>query len=217
MKICTYCDETKQESEFGKKSNSRDGLKFRCKKCESIQSSIYYQNNKNKVKEYQETNKIRLAIIKKHWAENNPDKVKQVMEDYHQRNPDHAWAMGKRAFCSWVIKPLIMMRDKNICQLCNKEKGKIVHHIIPVLEDANDERIDDPKNLITLCKECHLIAHGGNYRKIDKALQNKFLEMIGIIELQCPTIVPIMIDLPIPAVTPIPPELLIPITIKMFP
>jgi hypothetical protein len=52
-------------------------------------------------------------------------------------------------------------RDNFTCQLCKKRGGYLnSHHIIPII--VNPERSTDPKNIITLCKPCHLLAHDNN-------------------------------------------------------
>ena len=53
------------------------------------------------------------------------------------------------------IRPQILERDDNTCQLCNKP-GDNIHHI-------NYERLDnDPGNLVTLCHRCHMGTNNGD-------------------------------------------------------
>jgi hypothetical protein len=49
MKQCTQCKEYKNESEFHKKKESKDGVRSICKKCRKINSHINYLNNKEKI------------------------------------------------------------------------------------------------------------------------------------------------------------------------
>ena len=56
MKRCARCKEQKTESEFGKKRQSKDGLKSWCKKCEREYArkyyKKYYKRNRGDVKKY---------------------------------------------------------------------------------------------------------------------------------------------------------------------
>jgi 5-methylcytosine-specific restriction endonuclease McrA len=47
----------------------------------------------------------------------------------------------------------ILKRDKYRCQKCGRY-GYHVHHIKPV--SKHPDLVDDPTNLITYCKDCHL-------------------------------------------------------------
>ena len=58
----------------------------------------------------------------------------------------------------WKKCRLAMIAEaRGICQLCKKNVGTEVHHIIPV----TDKNVDDPTialgkdNLMVLCKSCH--------------------------------------------------------------
>jgi len=57
MKRCARCKERKTESEFGKKRQSKDGLKSWCKKCESEYSHKYYRRNREDVRKQQRKSK----------------------------------------------------------------------------------------------------------------------------------------------------------------
>ena len=57
-----------------------------------------------------------------------------------------------------IISDAVMERDKRTCQKCKKTEtendgpfGHEVHHIIPRARGGSDH----PKNLITLCHDCH--------------------------------------------------------------
>jgi len=55
VKYCLRCDETKEASEFGKQSNTKDGLRGWCKKCFNLycrewrakqKAKLYWNNPK---------------------------------------------------------------------------------------------------------------------------------------------------------------------------
>ena len=75
------------------------------------------------------------------------------------------------------VRVKILSRDNGKCQLCF-DRAKHVHHIIPWSEcqKKEDERLRfDPENCISLCKECHIKAHGGDYHKVDDKIADKLL------------------------------------------
>lgn len=52
------------------------------------------------------------------------------------------------------LREEIYARDDYTCRLCYTHGGKLtLHHIVPVWQ--NIELIDEPQNLVTLCKDCH--------------------------------------------------------------
>lgn len=75
MKHCNTCNKTKEKSEFGKRSASKDGLANKCKECQS-EYDKKRANNPDRVKArelYQKTDAGRAAMAKakKKWAESN--------------------------------------------------------------------------------------------------------------------------------------------------
>ncbi len=52
MKQCTKCRQRKDESEFSKNCNNKDGLRYCCKKCEREYYRRYYRKNRGTVKKY---------------------------------------------------------------------------------------------------------------------------------------------------------------------
>ena len=63
MKYCTRCEQTKELTEFHKKSRSCDGRQSRCKVCVNAQDKKYYQNNREK-----------YNAKSKKWQQNNREK-----------------------------------------------------------------------------------------------------------------------------------------------
>ncbi len=52
MKQCGKCKKQKDESEFNKNSNSKDGMQYWCKKCEREYKRRHYRKNRGTVKKY---------------------------------------------------------------------------------------------------------------------------------------------------------------------
>jgi len=86
---------------------------------------------------------------KKHRPESN------IKRSLAQSGSKHYNWQGGKSFEPYTIdwtntlKKSIRERDKYTCQICGKEPATDVHH-----KDYNKENCD-PKNLITLCHECH--------------------------------------------------------------
>jgi 5-methylcytosine-specific restriction endonuclease McrA len=65
---------------------------------------------------------------------------------------------GKRKLrTSKLVKEEILKRDNYKCQMCFN-KAELVHHVIPLWQ--NRELVNNRLNLMSLCQDCHKLAHG---------------------------------------------------------
>lgn len=91
----------------------------------------------------------------------------------NQRGVNHPnWIGGKTRFPdrgrNWSKqRKLAIARDGYKCQICGKQKGQgmrvEVHHIIPYKEFEGDYlKANDLRNLITLCRYCHVQVEDHN-------------------------------------------------------
>lgn len=78
MKVCTQCLEKLPFENFRRQSSTKDGYKYRCKKCDNLAAKEYYKNKKNKI----------LKNVKK-WQENNKEKVKDYKSKYYFKNKEN--------------------------------------------------------------------------------------------------------------------------------
>lgn len=75
----------------------------------------------------------------------------------------------------------IKKRDGYTCQLCGARGTKLHTHHIRTFSECITMR-DDPKNLITLCKNCHFYkAHSGSYKKVSNYYSEIFQDKIKTI------------------------------------
>lgn len=77
--------------------------------------------------------------------------------------------MNKVEYKEWRAK--VFARDNYTCQNCDKRGGKLhAHHIIPV--SADESKIVNVDNGITLCKKCHskTIRHEKEYEEYFKEI-----------------------------------------------
>lgn len=107
-KICSKCGIEKEFCEFHKSIRSNDGYRERCKECRKVDTTLYYQNNTNKIKE----------IITK-YRKNNPEKVKEGLKQYRVKNSDEL-NKNKRIWS----KSLNGKKSKQKYYLNNSEKVK---------------------------------------------------------------------------------------------
>lgn len=56
------------------------------------------------------------------------------------------------------IRRAIYRRDGYACALCGNPRFLAIHHVVPRGEGGGNM----PQNLITLCRNCHALAHGTN-------------------------------------------------------
>ena len=100
-KKCSKCGVEKGPYEFGRRKDSKDGLKGECKPCAKIYASMHYQNNK---KHHAESGKL--------WRKNNLAKSNSILTKY--RNSEK----GKETHKQWLNEN----KDKISC-------GKKEHYL----------------------------------------------------------------------------------------
>lgn len=74
----------------------------------------------------------------------------------------------------------IVERDNCSCQLCGASRQSYrlkVHHIYPFRE--YEELRMDSENLITLCRDCHTLVHGGRFQSVDSKYQPILQEIMN--------------------------------------
>lgn len=78
MKICTKCNQEKNEEDFSFKSKNKKVRRSECKKCVSLYNKEYRENNKNKIK----------LLKQKHYVKNKT-KILEYHKIYHENNPEY--------------------------------------------------------------------------------------------------------------------------------
>lgn len=85
-----------------------------------------------------------------------------------------------------VLSKLTFERDSYSCLLCNSSNELNAHHIVPW--NVDESLREELSNMVTLCRKCHVLAHDGNFRKINPILAIIFKGYISIIEDKTKTI-----------------------------
>lgn len=88
-KLCRKCNKIKLAYDFGKRKNSKDGLKSWCKECESKAAIERKIKNPKRAKEikakYRQKNRKKITEYNKKWRDNNEQHIKVYNKKYKQR------------------------------------------------------------------------------------------------------------------------------------
>lgn len=186
IKLCNTCKIEKPVSDFNLCKSTKDGLQGHCRVCSKLKCKQYHLTaNKQAIKTrstaWKKANKNRViehrkkwdSCGRKTWKQNNPE----YMKEYFIKNPQKAKKLGAAWEASIKLKSSILNRDNYSCQLCDSKNNLIMHHILP--KNNSPELIAEEKNLIILCKSCHLYkAHAGCNRNVDVIIQKQLLSII---------------------------------------
>lgn len=82
MRICNSCKVEKEESDFSKRKESKDGLNRKCKVCVADTKRKWELNNRDKVISSRDKRKESLSESRKKWHKNNPDYSKNYKRKY---------------------------------------------------------------------------------------------------------------------------------------
>ena len=101
MKQCSKCGILKDESEFQKRPESKDGLRNECKKCKATYNHNRYMDNNEEFRANQrEWNKNNKEIKKENgsrWYQNNKDRVRECDDKWRKENPAKAKEISKKS------------------------------------------------------------------------------------------------------------------------
>jgi exonuclease VII large subunit len=86
MKTCTKCRIEKQEEEFYKDRQKKDGLRYECKNCLKKYHKENQEKNRNRQKIYNKKNKEAISKKQKEYREKNKEKLKQQYKEYCKEN-----------------------------------------------------------------------------------------------------------------------------------
>lgn len=101
-----------------------------------------------KSKENYQKNKARYALATKIWQSKNKEKVLR----YKRKNKDKVRFSG--------VRQQILERDGYKCQLCNSQEKLVIHHKDGTTNRKSEKNANnEPLNLITLCRSCHILVH----------------------------------------------------------
>ena len=151
MKLCRSCNTEKDESEFGKRAASNDGLSAKCKDCQREYDKLR-NNAPHRIKARAEYAKTESGIesierAKKKWASLNKGKIYESTKSYRERHPKKYKAHGKIAY---EIKVGNLFPEP--CEVCFSTHDLHAHH----------DDYDKPLKIRWLCSKCHNKWHREN-------------------------------------------------------
>ena len=138
-KKCSKCDLIKPLTEFNKRTNSKDGLRFECKSCQKVNYTNnreryigkMKENRKNKLdeykkrdKDYYESNKEKILNKKREYHINNQEKILNKKREYYYNNKEKRNEYNKQ----WIKDNIEYYRDHR--KKYSKEYRKKYPHII---------------------------------------------------------------------------------------
>ena len=91
IKICSVCKEmlVAYNGNFGKEKGGKYGLRSRCKRCRKIERKEYYEENKEKIKEYHKKHYEENKELYKEYREENKEKIKEYHREYYEENKEY--------------------------------------------------------------------------------------------------------------------------------
>jgi hypothetical protein len=86
MKICRTCKLSKELSEFGIYSKSKDGYCYSCKQCVALKTQKWRADNPEKRASYEELNKEKIREYGKSWRLKNKDYATERAREWRYNN-----------------------------------------------------------------------------------------------------------------------------------
>jgi 5-methylcytosine-specific restriction endonuclease McrA len=173
-KICRKCKrEFPATTEyFYKDNNVKCGLRSRCKECDikSKRSTMkkYYENNKEKIaeyqKEYKKNNFERFDRYKKRYKKPRKIRIRQFTKKDIRNILNQKYIARKKNLESTLTTldwEEIKKDFKNECAYCGEKTSLEIEHIIPVSKGGGLTK----SNIIPSCKKCNINKGNKNFIK----------------------------------------------------
>jgi hypothetical protein len=135
MKTCFCCKKKKDESNFYKHKQSKDGLSSYCASCAKIKKRAEYLKNRDK---YDQRAKV--------YTSKNRDKVNAISR---KRNSRDKIKLKARSAIGHMVRKAKKIQRPFFCEHCGHACKAQAHH-----PDYNL-----PLKVIWLCSECHYRLH----------------------------------------------------------
>ena len=129
MKTCTKCKIEKDESNFQKRENGKNGLASWCKTCTKIYDDEYHNKNKEKInkreRDYYQKNKKRLKKVRHEYVNKNREKLSKNGKIYYQANKEKV-REKQREYIKKNPNKTREMHLKQIYGITSKDYNKIL-------------------------------------------------------------------------------------------
>ena len=147
-KTCTGCGESRELSQFWRCSETKDGLRSKCKQC------IYAQNT-----EWRNGNPERWASYYRNWAEENPERLRESTRK--ARGTKEYKVHNRQRRKKYVAQNPIKERARSIVRSM-LASGKLARPAAcPLcgttgLVEAHHPNYEQPLWIVWCCKGCHM-------------------------------------------------------------
>ncbi|KKL22492.1 hypothetical protein LCGC14_2434910 [marine sediment metagenome] len=139
MKICSICEESKNDSEFNKDSSCKDNLRYQCKYCQSLYNKEYRKTKGGKEVHRKGSIKYQQKLRQ---TEEGKEAHRQDTCRQRMKFPDRI-----KAYCELHMSIITgIMRRSVFCESCG----------LPAKTEGHHEDYDKPREVIWLCKRCHV-------------------------------------------------------------
>lgn len=131
MRTCKVCNVKKDESNYYKKRERKDGLQTECKECRKIIDKKYASSKKER---------------NKRWAKENKEKNNQRLYRYYGKG------------CKGYKKALVRAKTNRLVKT-NKIKKFSCNHCGEKKSEAHHNNYENAYDITWLCRECHTKLH----------------------------------------------------------
>lgn len=157
-------DRLLDDTQFGKNKRNSDGLDYFCKSCRSAYHKRMYADNtekvKNRVSNWQLSNKDRVNDTSKRYREQNVERRKVSTKQWRDKNKALTCALANQRRANKYQATPNWSEEDQIRQLYKScECGYQVHHIVPLQEDDTVCGLHCISNLVILSEEAHKHIH----------------------------------------------------------
>lgn len=182
MKTCSRCLTEKPLADFGRHSQTRDGLKSRCRECNAAEARAYSAANVEKVKASRATayaaNPEKVKARTRAYFRANRESALAARKRYRDGNPEvakrsnrkrRALKNGCEGTLSLGIERKLLERQRYRCVNCRADLRKSGHHLDHIKPISKGGRNED-SNVQLPCPPCNLSKHAKD--PIDWAQEN---------------------------------------------
>ena len=163
MKLCTRCNQEKNETEFYKVKDRKNGLRCYCKICCLELNKIYHKANTERryatTRQWKKENPDRVREKQRQWISNNPDKEREYYVRRYSKHPEAFYyaSLRRRArklnaageSTSEDIQARVDYYGGK-CYLCGVDY-EAIDHVIPLSKCGSNW----PANLRPICTSCN--------------------------------------------------------------
>jgi 5-methylcytosine-specific restriction endonuclease McrA len=89
LKTCRRCGQTKPAREFDVNVRVSSGYYSTCQECRRATARDWKARNKDRIREYEGTNRGRLRELRYDWQRKNPDRIKEIRRRSYLRHKEY--------------------------------------------------------------------------------------------------------------------------------